>query len=148
MALKNTIQDELKKSMLAKDETRTSVLRMLKADIMKFEVSGERKEATDADILQLVQKGIKSRRDSAEQFRNGGREEQAAAEEKEIEVLMEFMPPQMDEQEILELAKAAIAETGAESKADMGKVMGALMPKVQGKADGTLVSKIVNELLG
>ncbi|MCA9374415.1 GatB/YqeY domain-containing protein [Candidatus Peregrinibacteria bacterium] len=148
MALKNTIQDELKKSMLAKDETRTSVLRMLKADIMKFEVSGDRKEATDADILQLVQKGIKSRRDSAEQFRNGGREEQAAAEEKEIEVLMEFMPPQMDEQEILELAKAAIAETGAESKADMGKVMGALMPKVQGKADGTLVSKIVNELLG
>ncbi len=148
MALKNTIQDELKKSMLAKNETRTSVLRMLKADIMKFEVSGDRKEATDADILQLVQKGIKSRRDSAEQFRNGGREEQAAAEEKEIEVLMEFMPPQMDEQEILELAKAAIAETGAESKADMGKVMGALMPKVQGKADGTLVSKIVNELLG
>lgn len=148
MALKNTIQDELKKAMLAKDEVRTSVLRMLKADIMKFEVSGERKEATDEDILQLIQKGVKSRRDSAEQFRNGDREEQAAAEEKEIEVLMEFMPPQMDEAEILEHAKAAIAETGAESKADMGKVMGVLMPKVQGKADGNVVSKIVNELLG
>lgn len=148
MALKNTIQEELKKSMLAKNELRTSVLRMLKADIMKFEVSGDRKEATDDDILQLVQRGIKSRRDSAEQYREGGRLEQAEAEEKEIEVLMEFMPPQMDEQQILELAKEAIAAVGAESKADMGKVMGALMPKVQGKADGTIVSKIVNELLG
>lgn len=149
MALKQQIQSQLLEAMKAKDETRLSVLRMLKASIMKFEVEGgERKDATDDDVMKLIQKEIKSRRDSAEQFRKGGRDEMAAAEEKEIEVLMEYMPPQLSEEEVTAIVKEVIEETGAKSKQDLGRVMGALMPKVQGQADGALVSKIVNSLLG
>jgi len=148
MALKQHIQTELSEAMKAKDEIKVSVLRMLKASIMKFEVEGERKEATDDDIMKLIQREIKSRRDSVEQFKNGNRFEMAKAEEKEIEVLMAYMPAQLSEEEISKIVKEVIEEVGAKQKSDMGRVMGALMPKVQGQADGTLVSKIVNSLLG
>ena len=149
MLLKNQIQSQMLEAMKAKDTVKLSVLRMLKASIMKFEVEGgERKDATDEDVMKLIQKEIKSRRDSAEQFRKGDRPEQAAAEEKEIEVLMEYMPPQLSEEEVTQIVKDVIAETGAKSKQDLGRVMGALMPKVQGQADGAVVSKIVNSLLG
>lgn len=149
MALKQQVQSQMLEAMKAKDETRLSVLRMLKAAIMKFEVEGgERKEATDEDVMKLIQKEIKSRRDSVEQFRNGNRPEMADAEEKEISVLMEYMPPQLSEEEVAQIVKDVIAETGAKSKQDLGRVMGALMPKVQGQADGAMVSKIVNGLLG
>lgn len=135
-------------AMKAKETVRVSTLRMLKAAILKFEVEGERKEAGDEDIMKIIQREIKSRRDSVEQFQAGNRFDLAENEEKEIAVLMEFMPPQMTEEEITALAKEVIKETGAKSRADMGRIMGALMPKVQGQADGTLVSKVVNGLLG
>ena len=147
MALKNQIQADLIAAMKEKAEVATSALRMLKAAILKFEVSGDRKEATDQDILTIVNKEIKQRRDAAEQFRNGGRIEMAENEEKEIEVLKAYMPPQMGEDEILQLAKEAIAQTGASCKKDMGKVMGALIPKVKGMADGAVINKIVSQLL-
>ena len=148
MALKNQVQDQLTEAMKAKDETRVSVLRMLKAAIMKFEVEGgERKEATDEDVLKLIQREIKSRRDSIEQFRKGNRVDLAEAEEKELEILAEYMPPQLSEDEIIKIARATIEEVGAKSKADMGLVMGKLMPKIQGQADGGLVNQVVNSLL-
>lgn len=147
MALKNQIQTDLVAAMKGKNEVATSALRMLKAAILKSEVSGDRKEATDQDILTIITKEIKQRRDAAEQFKTGGRMEMAEKEEKEIEVLKAYMPPQMGEDEILELAKEAIAQTGATSKKDMGKVMGALMPKVKGMADGAVINKIVSQLL-
>jgi uncharacterized protein YqeY len=148
MALRNQIQKEMLEAMKSKDEIKLGALRMLKASILKFEVAGkEKREATDEDILSLVTKEIKSRQDAAEQFRKGDRPAMAEKEEKEIEVLKAYMPPQLSDLEILELAKAAIAETGAEKKNEMGKVMGVLMPKVKGKADGAMVNKIVSELL-
>lgn len=148
MALRNQIQADMLTAMKAKDEIKLNALRMLKAAMLKFEVSGkEKKEATDEDIMALLMKEIKSRMDSAEQFRKGNRIEMAEKEEKEIEVLKAYMPPQMGEDEILALAKEAIAQTGASKKGEIGKVMGALMPKVKGKADGTLVNKIVSSLL-
>lgn len=147
MALKQTINENLTAAMKAKEEVRVSTLRMLKAAILTFEVSGERKEATDEDILTIVNKEIKQRRDSAEQFKAGNRFEQAEKEEKEIAVLLEFMPPQMSEQEIINLAKEAIAATGSSSKADIGKVLKVLMPRVKGKADGALVNKVVASML-
>jgi len=148
MALKHQIQADMLGAMKAKDEIKLSALRMLKAAILKFEVAGaEKKEATDADVLSMVNKEIKSRMDSAEQFRKGNRPELADKEEKEIEVLKAYMPPQMGEDEILKLAQEAIAQTGAAKKNEMGKVMGVLMPKVKGMADGTLVNKIVSSLL-
>ena len=149
MALKNEIQTQLVEAMKAKDPMRVSALRMLKAAILKFEVSGkEKREAGDSDIADIVKKEIKSRRDSIEQFRAGGRDEMADNEEKEVAVLMEFMPPQMSEEEIMKLAKEAVAETGAKSRQDMGRVMAVLMPKVKGMADGGLVNKVVGGLLG
>lgn len=147
MALKNQIQADMLAAMKAKDDLKVSTLRMLKAAILKQEVSGERKEATDDVILGIIGKEIKSRRDSAEQFRAGNRPEMAEKEEKEIEVLLGYMPPQMSEEELKKIAKEVIASMGASSKADLGKVMGAMMPKVKGMADGDLVSKVVKELL-
>jgi len=133
--------------MKAKDELKTGALRMLKAAILKTEVSGDRKEATDSDILGIINKEIKSRRDSVEQFRAGNRMEMAEKEEKEIDVLLAYMPPQLSEEEVLKMAEEAIAQTGATKKNEMGKVMGALMPKLKGMADGTVVNKIVSSLL-
>lgn len=148
MALKHQIQTQLNEAMKAKDELKVSALRMLKAAILKYEMEGERKEADDEVILKIIQKEIKSRRDSASQFRKGNRPEKAEQEEKEIEILMGYMPPQMSEGELVAIAKEVIAQVGASSRADLGRVMGAMMTKVQGQADGALVSKVVNELLG
>jgi uncharacterized protein YqeY len=147
MALKNQLQDDIIAAMKAKDDIRLNALRMVKAAILKFEVSGERKEATDADILGIINKEIKSRMDSAQQFRAGNRPELAEKEEKEIEILKVYMPPQLTEEEILKLAEEAIAETGATKKHEMGRVMAALMPKVKGMADGSVVNRIVSGLL-
>lgn len=147
MALKNQIHADMLAAMKAKDEIKVSALRMLKAAILKQEVSGERKEATDEIILNIIGKEIKSRRDSAEQFKAGNRPEMAEKEEKEIEVLLTYMPPQMSEEELKKVAQEVIASMGASSKADLGKVMGAMMPKVKGMADGDMVSKVVKELL-
>ena len=147
MALKNQVQADMLGAMKAHDEIKLSALRMLKAAILKFETSGDRKEATDADILSLISKEIKSRRDSAEQFKAGNRMELAEKEEKEIEVLLAYMPPQMSEEELTKVAKEVIASMGATSKADLGKVMGAMMGKVKGMADGDMVNKVVKALL-
>jgi hypothetical protein len=147
MALKHQIQQDMMNAMKAHEELKVSALRMLKAAVLKFEVSGERKEATDQDVLTIIGKEIKSRRDSAEQFRKGDRPAMAEKEEREIEVLLAYMPPQMSEEELKKVAKEVIDSMGASSKADLGKVMGAMMGKVKGLADGDVVSKVVRELL-
>jgi len=147
MALKNQLQADLMAAMKAHDEVKTSVLRMVKAAIMKFEVSGDRKEATDADILSIVNKEIKSRKDSVEQFTGGNRMDLADKEAAEIKVLEAYMPPQMSEDEVKQVVLEVMNETGATSKADIGKVMGPVMAKVKGLADGGMVNKIVGSLL-
>lgn len=148
MALKHQIQADMLAAMKAHEEIKLSALRMLKAAILKYEVSGDRKEATDADVLSLLGKEVKSRRDSAEQFKAGNRPAMASKEEAEIEVLLAYMPPQMSEEELSGVAKEVIAAMGASSKADLGKVMGAMMGRVKGMADGDMVSKVVKGLLG
>jgi uncharacterized protein YqeY len=147
MTLKEKVQQDMTDAMKAKEEIKLSTLRMLKADIMKFEVSGVKKEATDEDVLSIIQKQLKQRKDAAQQFRDGGRNELAEKEDKEAEILQEYLPEQMGEDEIRAIVEGAIGETGASSKADMGKVMSAVMPKVKGKADGKLVNQIVMQLL-
>lgn len=134
--------------MKAGDETKTSTLRMLKAAILKFEVSGkEKKDASDEDILGIIAKEIKQRRDSIEQFKAGNRFEMAEKEEKELDILLAYMPPQLSEDELKKVVQEVIEETGAKSKQDMGRVMGAVMAKVKGQADGGLVKEVVNALL-
>ena len=148
MNLREKIQADMIEAMKAKDETRVGALRMLRAAILKFEVSGsEKKVASDEDVVQLIGKEVKQRKDSAEQFKNGGRAEMAEKEEKEMAILQTYLPAQLSEEELTAIVKEVIASTGVTSKKDMGKVMGALMPKVKGKADGGLVNKIVGSLL-
>lgn len=147
--LKEKLKNDLKQAMLAKDSEKTSVLRMVISAIGYFEIQkgGAGYEATDEDVLQVLHKEAKQRKDSIEQFRNGGRDELAVKEEKELEMLQTYLPEQMGEDEIRKLVEEAISQTGASTPQDMGKVMGALMPKTKGKADGTIVSKIVREKL-
>ncbi|QQG41045.1 MAG: GatB/YqeY domain-containing protein [Candidatus Levyibacteriota bacterium] len=146
---KQELKNELKQSMLAKNELKTSVLRMLLSAINYYEINkgGAGYEATDEDVLAVIQKEAKQRKDSIEQFTNANRIELAKKEEKELAMLNAYLPEQMSEDKIRELVKEAITQTGATTAADMGKVMGALMPKTKGKADGNLVSKIVRENL-
>lgn len=146
---KQELKDELKKSMLAKDTEKTGVLRMIISALGYYEIEkgGAGYEASEEDVMEVLRKQIKQRRDSIEQFKAGGREELAAKEEKEIAMFEGYLPAQMSEAEITQLVDEAIAATGAASPQDMGKVMGALMPKTKGNADGGTVSRIVREKL-
>jgi len=146
---KQKLQEELKQSMLARTELKTSVLRMLLSAINYYEIQkgGAGYEASEEDVLSVIQKEAKQRRDSIEQFKNAGRQELADKEQKELEMLEVYLPEQMGEEEIKKLVKEAISQTGATSMQDMGKVMGYLTPKTKGKADGSFVSRLVREAL-
>jgi uncharacterized protein len=147
--LKQKLREGLKQSMLARNELKTSVLRMLLSAINYYEIQkgGAGYEAVDEDVLAVINKEAKQRRDSIEEFKKAGRQELVDKEAKELEMLQVYLPQQMSEEEIRSLVKEAINQSGAKTITDMGKVMGALMSKVKGKADGGLVSKIVRESL-
>ncbi|MBN1495112.1 GatB/YqeY domain-containing protein [Candidatus Peregrinibacteria bacterium] len=148
MSLKDQIQKDMIGAMKAKEDIKLNALRMLKAEIMKFEVAGsEKKEAKDEDVIQLIGKQVKQRDDAATQYKAGNRPELAEKEEKEAEILKKYLPAQMSEEEVKKIVQETIKEVGATGKADLGKVMGAIMPKVKGKADGKLINKIVQDLL-
>jgi len=145
---KQELKDELKKSMLAKDELKTSVLRMLLSSLSYLEIQkGKDYEANSEDVLSIIQKEAKQRNDSIEQFKSAGRDELVKKEEQELELLKKYLPEQMNNEELEELVTKAISQTNASSMQDMGKVMGALMPMVKGKANGSVISKIVSERL-
>lgn len=146
---KQKLQEELKQSMLSKNETKTSVLRMLLSAINYYEIQkgGAGYEATEEDVLTVIGSQAKQRKDSIEQFRSAGRQELVDKEQRELELLGTYLPAQMSEEEITKLIKEAISKTGASTMADIGKVMGALMPNIKGKADGNLVSGIVKKEL-
>ena len=133
-------------AMKSKDELTLSVLRMLKAEIMKYEVSGADKEATDDVVIDLIKRSIKQRKEAAEGFEKGGKTESAQKEMDEIKILEKYMPEQISEEQVKEIVKQTIDEMSA-GPSDFGKVMGAVMGKVKGQADGNVVSKSVKELL-
>jgi uncharacterized protein len=146
---KQDLQQELKQSMLSRNEVKTSVLRMLLSAINYYEIQkgGAGYEASEEDVLTVIGNQAKQRKDSIEQFTAAGRNELADKETKELELLNVYLPKQMGEEEVAKLVKEAVEQTGASSMQDIGKVMGILMPKVKGKADGNLVSSIVKQLL-
>jgi len=146
MSIKEKIETDLIEAMKAHDENIVSVLRMLKSAIQNNEIQ-KKEELKDENILGVIQNQVKQRQDSINLYEQGGRQELADKEKKEIEILKKYLPEQMGEAEIRALVKKAIGETGASAISDMGKVMGALMPQVKGKADGSLVSNIVKEEL-
>lgn len=148
MGLKEKIHADLLAAMKAKEDTKLGALRLLKAAIMKFEVAGDKKkEATDEETLQIIGREVKQRKDSIDAYKKGGRADLAVKEEAELKILQAYLPAQMDESELKKVVSQVITQTGAASKADFGKVMGAVMAQVKGKADGQMVSRLVGEVL-
>lgn len=148
MTLKEKLTADMKDAMKAKEsgKQKLSVIRLVRGAIRQLEIDGK-KGLQDEDVLGVISKEVKQRRDSIEDFKKGGRDDLVAAAEAEIAILMEYLPQQLSEDEVRNLVKEAIAASGAASPKDMGKVMKELMPKVKGRADGKLVNGIVKELL-
>jgi uncharacterized protein YqeY len=144
--LKEKILEDLKKAMLAKQQTEVDTLRMLKARVMNEEIA-KGKVFSDEDILPVISSEVKRRRDSVEAFTQGGRPELAEKEQQEIVVLQKYLPQQMSEEEVRKIVEETLAGQTLTS-ADFGKAMGVLMPKLKGKADGAVISKILKEKLG
>jgi len=140
------IEGELKDAARARDKHRLGTLRMLKSALQYREIEIG-KELSDADVVQVAQTLIKQRRDAAGQFKSGGRPELAQNEEAEIVVLESFLPKQLGDDELAQLAREAVAETGATDAKGMGAVMKALMPKIAGRAEGKRVSDAVKAAL-
>ena len=147
MALQDKLAGEIKSAMLAKDADRLSALRMLKSAAGYLQIERKTDKLSDGDFVSLVQKEVKKRRDSIEQFEKGGRQELADKEKKEITVLESFLPKAMSPEELEQLVKAMIQEVGATSKKDMGAVMKAAQAKAAGRADGKTLSALVGRLL-
>jgi uncharacterized protein YqeY len=148
MSLELTINAAIKAAMLAKNEAELRALRAIKAAILLAKTAeGGSGELTEADETKLLQKLAKQRKDSLDIFRQQNREDLAKKEEEELEVIEHFLPKQLSESELREAVTLIIAETGATSPADMGKVMGAATKQLAGKADGKAISALVKELL-
>ncbi|MFV1998598.1 MAG: GatB/YqeY domain-containing protein [Acidiferrobacterales bacterium] len=145
-SVKERIASDAVEAMRAKDTVRKDTLRMLRAAIQRREVD-ERIELDEAQVLSVIDKQVKQARDSISQFIEGGRQDLADKEQKELEVLIEYLPAQLSPEEINQHIKSVIDQTGASSMKDMGKVMGALKPLLQGKADMAAVSKSIKDQL-
>jgi uncharacterized protein len=146
MSLIVRLEQELKQAMVARDEARRDALRLILSSLRSAEKELQR-PLHDDEELQVLQRERKRRLEAAEAFRSGGREEQARAEEQELAVLEEFMPAPLSEEELEEIIDDAIAEVGATSIRDLGRVMADVMPQVSGRADGSQVSQLVREKL-
>ncbi len=145
--LKQRIQDDMKAAMKAGDKPRLAVIRLIMAAIKQREVD-ERVELNDEQVLAVLDKMVKQRRDSIKQYSDAGRDDLASAEQAEVEIIQTYLPEALGEDEIAAIVEQAIAETGASSMKDMGKVMGKVKPQVQGRADMGAVSALVKQKLG
>ena len=148
MSLKEKLQSDLTDSMRNRDEIRSSTLRMILTSIKNEEVSGkEARELNDAELITVLSREAKKRREAAEAFDQAGAKDRADTERAEGSIIAEYLPKQLSEDEIRELISSAIRETGASSPSQMGLVMKSLQPKTAGKADGALVSSLVKAAL-
>lgn len=148
MSLKEKLNEDMKQAMKDKEagKIRLSVIRMVRANIKNTEID-RKKELTEEEVLDVLAKEVKMRRDAMDEFQKANRTDLVEALEQEVAILMTYLPQQMTEEEVRAVVAGAIQETGAVSPKEMGKVMAALMPKVKGRADGKLVNSIVKELL-
>lgn len=144
--LKQQLTAAMKDAMRAKDKVRLGTIRLMQADIKRIEVD-ERIDVDDARALVILDKMVKQRRDSISQYQDAGRQELADVEQAEIEVIQEFLPEALSDDEILAMIDDAIISVSAESMKDMGKVMGIIKPKIQGRADAGAVSKLIKNKL-
>lgn len=149
MSIKETLKSDLTEAIRSSDKVVSGTIRMVLTAITNEEVSGkEARVLTDDEIITVLSREAKKRREAAEEFAKAGRTDKAADEKAEGEVIAKYLPAQLSEDDIKKLIADAVASTGASSPADMGKVMGAIKPKIAGKADGALVSSLVKAALG
>jgi uncharacterized protein YqeY len=146
VSLSEQLQADMKNAMRDGDAHRRDTLRMVIAAVQNS-AKEKREPLSDEEVLAVITKQVKTRRESIKAFQDAGRDDLAAKEQSEIDVLTPYLPARLDEDEVRALVVEAVASTGASSPKDMGRVMGALMPKVKGRADGKLVSSLVNEEL-
>lgn len=149
MLLKEKIAADLKNAMKAGDVVRRDTLRMIDSMIHNAEIEKKKKEEglNDAEVIEVLSRAVKQRKDSVEQYEKGGRADLADKEKKEIGIISAYLPEQLGEEKIREIVKEVITATESSSKADIGKVMGQAMGKLKGQADGNMVKKIVEEEL-
>ena len=146
MSLKQKLQEDLKSSMKNKDTVKKSVITLIRASIKQYEVDN-RVDLGDDEIVDLIAKQLKQTRDSREEFAKAGREDLVSKAEAEIEVLKEYLPQQLSEEELNKIVISTISEVGATSMKDMKKIMTSIMPKVKGRADGKLINELVKKNL-
>lgn len=146
MTLVERIDQEIIKALKAGEKERLTVLRGLKSDL-KYKQIGSDKELSDDKAVEVLATAAKRRRESIEQYQKGNREDLVKQEMSELQIISEFLPQQLTEDELRELIKAAVAESGATSPKDMGQVMKVLMPRIKGRADGKLANRLISEIL-
>jgi len=145
------LQQDLRQSQLDKDEAKVNTLRLLLSEISYAKIKkngGEDQELSDDEVVSIIQKEVKKRKEAADGFRQGDREESALKEEAEAEILSKYLPQQLSDEQLNSMIDEAIAQTGAVAISDMGKVIGIVMGKVKGQADGARISSLVKEKLG
>lgn len=146
MSLKDKLMEDLKAAMKSKEKLKKSVITMVRAAIKQYEVDN-RKNMDDDQIIEIISKQVKQKKDAIVEFEKGQRQDLVDEAKKEIDILMDYLPEQLTESEIRTIVEETINEVSAQGPKDMGKVMGAIIPKVKGKADGKIVSKLVKEHL-
>ncbi|WP_410767986.1 GatB/YqeY domain-containing protein [Fontibacillus sp. BL9] len=146
MNLSERLNEDMKQAMKSQDKFKLSTIRMVRATIKNLEIDLKR-PLNDNEVLDILSREIKQRKDALQEFETAGRDDLAANVRAEAEIIAEYLPEQLNEEEIKVIVQQTIQETGATSKADIGKVMSALMPKVKGRADGKLVNQAVQQLL-
>ncbi len=147
MTIKEKLQIDLKDAMVAKDTIRKNVVQLIKAGVLQVE-KDKKITLDDEGVLDVIAKQLKQRRDSLPDYEKSGREDLIAQLKREMELLMEYLPKQLSHDELVEIVKEAVLETGATTIKDMGKIMAAVMPKTKGRADGKEINLIARELLG
>ena len=146
MSIKDKLMEDLKAAMRSRDADRTGVLRYLRSEIHNQEIA-DGKDLDDDGVMAVLDRQAKQRRDSIDAFKQGNRPDLVAKEEAQLAVIMDYLPEQLSDDEIAEIAREVIADVGASGPGDVGRVMGAVMPRVRGKAEGRKVSQVVSALL-
>jgi uncharacterized protein YqeY len=146
VSLLERLNQDMKTAMKNKEKTKLSVIRMLRSEIKNEEIQRQH-TLSDEEVIEVLMRELKKRKDSLQQFEEAGRDDLVQQLREEITVIEPYLPEQLSEEELRELVQEVVQETGASSKADMGKVMKAIMPRVKGRADGKLVNRLVQEVL-
>ncbi|MBT2685591.1 GatB/YqeY domain-containing protein [Bacillus sp. ISL-37] len=147
MSLLERLNNDMKQAMKNKEKDRLTTIRMVKASLQNEAIKFGKQELSEEEELTVLSREVKQRKDSLQEFEKAGRQDLVEKIQTELKHVEVYMPQQLSEEEVTAIVKEAIAETGAASKADMGRVMAVLMPKVKGKADGSLVNKLVQQHL-